>query len=188
MKLHFGLAGRAAAPMGVLSAPNPLAERKLRKALDKTSPLGAISALCHWDSVLRKWDSDTRVASLLLRDWTRILPNTIIKQRCSIPPPAVPCRARMPSTAESCPVSGTGRSSFWPQNRADPPSSASQEMCGGGMDDGVVVLTAVERHRYLADTAAWIFPLSLEGLSLSLAQSFWKCFLAADKALNTSKA
>lgn len=35
--------------------------------------------------------------------------NRNIKQRCSIPLPAVPCREIMPSTADSCPESGTVR-------------------------------------------------------------------------------
>lgn len=173
--------------MGVFSRPYPLAKRKLRKSLDKTPPLGAISALRHWDSVLRKWDSDTRVTNLLLGDETRILS----RQNC---------KAALLHSSSSGSLQGEdafhSRLMSWVRH---------SQKAASDLGIGRILLPqhpkkcmvvgwwcgahCSEKTQILSRYCSMNIPFETRGIfPLSQAQSFWKCFLAADKALSTSKA
>lgn len=145
------------------------------------------SQLFATETVLRKWDSDTRVTNLLLGDETRILSRQNYKAALLHSPSSGSLQgedafhSRLMSwvrhSQKAASDLGIGRI-LLPQHPKK--CMVVGWWCGAHCSEKTQILSRYCSMNIPFETRG-IFPLSQ-------AQSFWKCFLAADKALSTSKA
>lgn len=87
----------------------PAGRKKTQKGFGPNLPIGNNFNFWPRDSVLQSEILTPELPICCLEIKPESYLNRNIKQRCSIPLPAVPCREIMPSTADSCPESGTAR-------------------------------------------------------------------------------